>query len=105
MLVVSRHAADDTFASREGISKAFSLTSDRLDLALEVAADLTEPKILKAELGEPLNEQGRRHWRLKVRIEGGATTGNLPADSAVVLRVKSTGQLVRLPAKGHALVR
>ncbi len=94
-----------SFASREGISKAFSLVSERLDLGLEVAEDLTEPKILKAELEAPKNEEGRRYWRLKVRIEAGATTGNLPADSAVVLRVKSTGQLVRLPAKGHALVR
>jgi len=94
-----------SFASREGTAKAFSLVSERLDLGLEVAGDLIEPKILKAELEPPKNEEGRRYWRLKVRIEGGATTGNLPSDSAVILRVKSTGQLVRLPAKGHALVR
>jgi hypothetical protein len=94
-----------SFISREGISKPFELISNNKNVELEVAEDLIEPKILKAQLEAPKDEEGGRTWRLKVRIEGGATTGNLPADSAVVLRVKSTGQLVRLPAKGHALVR
>lgn len=107
------------FSSREGTAKPFSLVSDRPDLELEVATvkavdprtgkeverDLTEPSTLRAELEAPKNEGGRRYWRLKVRVDAGATAGAFPVDSAVVLRVKGSGQLVRIPAKGQALLR
>ena len=94
-----------SFSSREGIAKTFSLRSDRLDLELEIATELTEPKVLLMDLGSPRNEEGRRYWTFKIKVAPGATTGELPADSVVVLRAKGTGQLVRLPIKGRAFLR
>ena len=94
-----------SFSSREGIAKTFSLRSDRLDLELEIAAELTEPKVLLMDLGSPKNEEGRRYWTFKIKVAPGATTGELPGDSVVVLRAKGTGQLVRLPIKGRAFLR
>lgn len=94
-----------SFPSREGIAKSFSLRSDRQDLDLEVATELTEPKVLQVELAAPKNEDGRRYWSLKVRIAANAKTGELDAESAVVLRAKGTGQLVRLPIKGRGFLR
>ena len=44
-----------SFASREGTSKPFELVSRNLELELEVAPELTEPKILRAELEAPKN--------------------------------------------------
>ncbi len=91
-----------TFSSREGIVKPFSLRSDRLDLDLKVDQERTSPKVLKAELEGPTTEDGRRYWTLKISIAAGATARALPDDSAVVLVVSGTGQLVRLPVKGQA---
>ena len=94
-----------SFHARDGTAKVYSLRSDRLDLALEVASELTEPKVLRAELAATEIEGGRRYWSLKVKIDGGATTSDLPSDSVVVLRDKGTGQLVRLPVKGRSFLR
>ena len=91
-----------TFSSREGVVKKFYLRSDRHDLELKVDKTSTTPAVLNAELAAPTNEDGRRNWTLKVSIAAGATARVLPADSAVVLVVPGTGQLVRLPVKGQA---
>ncbi len=91
-----------TFSAREGIVKPFSLRSDRLDLDLKVDQERTTPKVLKAELEGPTTEDGRRYWTLKISIAAGATARALPDDSAVVLVVSGTGQLVRMPVKGQA---
>jgi len=93
-----------TFRSREGTGKGFSLRSDRLDLELEVVSDKTEPKVLQVSLDTPKNDDGRRFWILNVKIAPGATTGELSGDSAVVLRDKKTGQMIRLMIKGRALL-
>lgn len=94
-----------SFPAREAMAKSFSLRSDRQDLDLEVATGLTEPKVLQIELAPPINEDGRRYWSLKIRIAANATTGELDAESAVVLRAKGSGQLIRLPIKGRGFLR
>ena len=107
LVTLERDSALDLgpFPAREGTVKPFSLRSDRLDLELEVATELAEPKVLQITLEPPRNEEGRRYWALKVKIPANVTTGELASDSVVVLRVKGTGQLIRLPIKGRAFLR
>ena len=94
-----------SFSSKDGTSKSFTLQSDRLDLGLELAKEFLSPKVLEVELEAPTNESGRREWTLKVKIKGGATSGNFSGDSVVVLRDVATRQLVRFPVKGTAFIR
>lgn len=79
------------------------LVSVRPDLVLTVDAAAGKPAFLKATLGPPRDEAGRRYWSLRVTIPPGASLGELPPDAAVVLTgTSSAGPVrVRLPVKGR----
>ncbi|OWK36068.1 hypothetical protein [Fimbriiglobus ruber] len=93
---------EKSFATAYGASIEKTLASSRTDLALEVLADETTPRYLKATLSEPRVEAGRKLWTLKVTVPPNACSGPLPPDSAVVLRGKTGGEVqkVRVGVKG-----
>jgi hypothetical protein len=93
------------FDSRSGTSKEATLVSEKADLELEALPSAHHPDFLQATLGETRIEGSRRYWTVTVKIERNQGLSNLPPGSAAVFRVKSTGQIIRIPVKGHGKLR
>lgn len=96
-----------SFNARAGTKKAVAVVSDRGDLALDVLPGEHHPGFLRAELGEPKAEAGRRYWPLTVVVPAGAGSGPLPADAHVALRATgpNRNQKVRFPVTGQGVTR
>ena len=89
-----------------GTSKTVTLISDLPTLELETIPREIRPDTLKVEL-EPLkSDDGRKRWSLKVVVPPGAGIGDMPADSAIVLRSQGPkSQRIRIPVQGSAGLR
>ncbi len=106
-LIEGTNAKDDkidlgSFSSRDGLSRKVSLVSDTPGIELEVVPELTEPKYLKADPTLEVGRKGDRTiWTLTLHIDKDVGGGELKAGSVVVLRIKGTGQLLRIPVIGR----
>jgi hypothetical protein len=89
------------FNGRSGTRKEATLVSEQGDLELEPFAGEHRPESLQVRLGEPRNEGSRRLWTMTLSIDPNLGLGNLPPGSAAVFKVRSTGQILRIPVKGH----
>lgn len=96
-----------SFSARAGTRKTVSIVSNRPDLNLEVLAAEHQPAFLKAELGTPVTEAGRRHWSLTVTVPEGAGSGPLPAGATIALRATGPhrNQKVHIPVTGQGVTR
>ena len=90
-----------SFLTRDGVEKKFRLFSDVPGVELEAVPEQCEPKILTLmPLDAPELKNGRTIWNAKIKIEPNIGGGVLPDKSAVVFRIKGTGQLVTIPITG-----
>lgn len=89
------------FNARSGTSKEATLVSEKAGFELEALTEKHHPGFLQVALGEPRIEGPKRFWTITVKIDANQGLGNLPLGSAAVFRVKSTGQIIRIPVKGH----
>jgi hypothetical protein len=91
-----------TYPTRIGVKKTIRLSSLRPGIELEVVPSLHDPKHLRlTPVSNPVTKDGRTVWTMLVEIPPGEGGGRLPDGSVVTLRIKSTGQLVRLPVAGN----
>lgn len=106
-LVEGANAKDDkidlgSFSSRDGVSRKVSLVSDTPGIELEVVPEMTEPKYLKVDPALEVGRKGDRTiWTMSVHIDKEVGGGELKAGSVVVLRIKGTGQFLRIPVTGR----
>jgi hypothetical protein len=91
-----------TWRTRDGVpQKTVKLVSDRAGLELEPVQDQCDPPYLTIQsVSPPKTDGGRTTWTMVVAVSPG-NGGRLLAGSVVVLRIKSTGQLIRLPVTGN----
>lgn len=81
--------------------KTVKLVADRPGLELEPVQELCDPPYLTIQAVSPPKTDGdRTTWTLQLKIPPG-NGGRLKPGSVVVLRIKSTGQLIRLPTTGN----
>ncbi len=100
-----------TFARSKGKRARLTLLSEVPNLELRIDTKRT-PKYLKADLGAPETETGRRSWRLRVEVLPNEASGVFPrpedplyADSAVYLVATAPGKpprRVRIAVSGTA---
>lgn len=92
-------------ASFEKVVHGF-VVSDRTDHGLEAMPGETKPRFLKVQIGEPTTEDGRRTWKLTIRIEPRAGFGTFPANAVVTLRTTGANPVVlRIPVAGNGTRR
>jgi len=93
------------YNGRSGTQKVATLVSDKANLNLEAVPELHQPNYLQVQLGEPQREGPRTYWKVTLKIDPDTGLGNLPAGSVAVFRVPSSGQVIRIPVKGHGRLR
>lgn len=106
-LAPSANVKDDkidlgSFSSKVELVREIGLESDTPGLELEAAPELTEPRYLKLDPDlKPARDGDRSRWTITLRMSKDVGGGEIRPGSAVVLRVKGTGQLVRIPVTGR----
>jgi hypothetical protein len=90
-----------TFQTREGVDKKVRLYTDREGLELEAAPEKSEPQYLGVELSEPEKRNSRTYWTLRVKVAPNTGGGRLKPGDTVAVRIKGTGQLIRIPVTGN----
>ncbi len=88
-----------TYEVRNGLETRFRVSTDDPDAELEWVKEDTTPTFL--EVSNPTKEKKgeRGYWTFTLSIAKNVG-GDLPPGSVVVLRIKGTGRLVRLPVSG-----
>lgn len=95
-----------TIEGRTDTTRPVTLTSPKIDLDIEPVPDEFRPVSLKVEVGPASTNGARREWSMRVTIPANSGLGDLPADSAVVLRTKEPKpRLIRIPIQGTILRR
>jgi hypothetical protein len=90
-----------SFRTADGLDREVVVVSDRPGLELEGVPKECTPNYLKVEQELPAERKGdRTRWTVRLRIDPGLGGGPIPPGSVVVLRIKGTGQLVRIPVTG-----
>lgn len=106
-LAEGRNVKDDkinlgSFNVRSELVRDVVLTSDKPGLELETLPELTEPKYLKLDPDLKAERKGdSTRWTLTLRIDKDVGGGEMKPGSVVVVRIKGTGQLVRIPVTGR----
>jgi hypothetical protein len=91
-----------SFSARAEMVREVGLVSDTPGVELEAAPELTEPRYLKLDPDlKPSSDGDRTRWTLTLRMGKDVGGGEIRPGSAVVLRVKGTGQLIRIPVTGR----
>lgn len=91
-----------SFNVRNELVREVSLESDKPGLELEAVPEMTEPKYLRLDPEIKTERKGdRTRWAITLRMDKGVGGGEMKPGSVVVLRIKSTGQLVRIPVTGR----
>lgn len=91
-----------TFGTKGELERAVTLESDTPGIELEAAPELTEPRYLKLDPDlKPVRQGDRTTWTITLRMSKDVGGGEIRPGSAVVLRVKGTGQLIRIPVTGR----
>jgi hypothetical protein len=72
-------------------------------LELEAVPDQTAPKYLKLDpdVKTARKANGTTLWTITLRIDKGVGGGEMPPGSVVVVRIKNSGQLLRIPVTGR----
>ena len=87
------------FPTKVGVEKTVRIVSDRNDIELEVVQ--AEPSIIAlSPLSERTTQNNRSVWSFVVKIDPNLGGGTLKPTSVVILKIKGTGQLVRIPIAG-----
>lgn len=96
-----------SFPISSGAEKTLTLAtvgSEQTDFTLEIAKDLTTPTFLNVTVTPAPQQAQRRFWTLNVSVPPGqGSSGDLPANSFVVLRAKTKDgavRLIRIPVSG-----
>lgn len=93
-----------SFRTRDGLEKEVVVVSDRPGLELEAVPKETTPSYLKVEPALAAERKGdHTRWTLKLKIDPDLGGGEIARGSVVVLRIKGTGQLVRIPVTGRGV--
>lgn len=90
-----------SFPSRTGTEKRTRVYTERSGLELEAVPEASEPRYLGVELSAPEQRLNRTYWTIKVKVNPGSGGGRLRPGDSIALRIKSTGQLVRIPVTGN----
>lgn len=94
------------FSGPAGVSKSVVLVSDLTELELETVPDEFRPGYIKGELEPQTSTDGRKRWTLKVSVPPGSGFGDLPPESAIVLKsLGEKSQRIRIPVRGQAGLR
>lgn len=90
-----------SFRTADGLDREVVVVSDRPGLELEGVPKETTPGYLKVERELPADRKGgRTRWTVRLKIDPGVGGGAMPPGCVLVLRIKGTGQLVRIPVTG-----
>ncbi len=91
-----------TFLTKTGVEKSVRLMSDRAGLELEPANELNEPDYVRIlPLPAPQTAGTKTTWQMKVKVDPDVGGGRIRPGGTVALRIKSTGQIVRIPITGN----
>jgi hypothetical protein len=90
-----------TYLSKDGVEKSVRLFTERPGIELEALSERSEPQYLGLDLSAPEVRNNRTYWTLKVIVKPGVGGGRLLPGHSVLVRIKSTGQLVRIPVTGN----
>jgi hypothetical protein len=91
-----------SFVTREGVIKQVRMYTDDPAIELELVPEKSTPKILTlSDLTKEAERNGRTTWICKLSIDPNLGGGVLPPGSSVAVRIKGTGQLMRIPVKGN----
>lgn len=102
MLTVEGGVIDlGSFQSKVGVIKSIRVFTDRKGVDLEAAPEKSDPQYLGLELSDPETRNDRTYWTLKVKVAPNSGGGRLQPGNTVAVRVKSTGQLIRIPVTGN----
>jgi len=89
------------FSVRNELVRDVSVVTEKPGLELETVPDQTMPKYLKLDPTIKAEKKGdRTRWTFTLRIDKDVGGGEL-RNGSVVLRIKGTGQLVRVPVVGR----
>lgn len=92
----------DTFQTKAGIEKTVKLVAERAGLELEPANELNDPDYVRIlPLPAPQAFGAKITWAMKVKVDPGVGGGRIRPGSTVALRIKSTGQIIRIPVTGN----
>lgn len=93
-----------SFRTHDGLEKEVVVVSDRPGLELEAMPKESTPSYLKVEPALAAERKGdHTRWTLKLKIDPDVGGGEIAHGSVVVLRIKGTGQLVRIPVTGRGV--
>jgi hypothetical protein len=93
----------ETFPARDGKTATIALTSNVPGIGLQVES--RSPAYLGTDLMESKEMDGTSRWELTVRVPPNRLMGALPSDSAIVLKVLSSGsRRIRIPVVGKATI-
>jgi hypothetical protein len=82
------------------------IVSDRADVEIETLPSESKPRFLKTTLSPPETVDGRRTWKLTVRIDARQGYGALPKDAVVSLRtIGANSVTLRIPVTGTGVRR
>lgn len=91
-----------SFPARSELVREVGLVAEKGDIELEAVPDLCEPKYLKLDPDLKAEKKGdRSRWTMTLRIAKDVGGGELKSGSVVVVRIKGTGQLIRIPVTGR----
>jgi hypothetical protein len=91
-----------SFPARSELVREVGLVAEKGGIELEAVPDLCEPKYLKLDPDLKAEQKGdRTRWTMTLRIAANVGGGELKSGSVVVLRIKGTGQLIRIPVAGR----
>jgi hypothetical protein len=91
-----------SFSAKDELVRDVQLTSDKPGLELEAVPEQSVPKYLKLDATIKTERKGDNTlWTITLRIDKGVGGGEMQPGSSVVVRIKNTGQLLRLPVTGR----
>jgi hypothetical protein len=90
-----------SFSTRSGVTKTVKVSTDRPGLELEAVPEMSSPSyLLVPPLAAPETKGARTVWTVQVKVPPGEGGGRLKDGSVITLRIRGTGQLIRLPVTG-----
>lgn len=91
-----------TFLTKNGVEKTVHLMAERAGLELEPMNELNDPNYVRIlPLPAPQTLGTKITWAMRVKVDPGVGGGRIKPGSTVALRIKSTGQIVRIPVTGN----